>query len=208
MAQIRVEINVKKRIKEAFGIVGDRFGIPDAKSLQRLKALQKTDQRISGNGVNVLRGELVEPVDTKYSPFGTPLFDSIQVVNQNIDYTFQYDPLVDFRRTKKITETALNNGDVVIETAGVEPIDITIRGVLWNPDGTFPEQELAELIRVFEENAVLDVVSRMFNYHQINSIYIKGLDTPALEGYPDTQPFVITARSVKAASLIISQNQI
>jgi hypothetical protein len=206
-----LQVNLRDRLMKAFGISGKEYLLPDSQSLNQLKKQLLGENKTfspSLDAVSVLEKspDYISPM----SVFGTPLFDEIELQSYNggLLYAFDYDPIVDLRRRKKTTETVLSSGDSVIEVAGVEPVDITIRGVLWNPAGSFPERELSRLIQVFETDTVFKVVSRLFNYHRISHIYIKELDTPALEGYEDTQPFVITARSIKPFSLIIQQNLI
>ncbi|MDX2304608.1 MAG: DUF6046 domain-containing protein [Microscillaceae bacterium] len=200
-----LEVRLRERILSSFRVAGKRYLLPDSKTLERQRAiLGEQSYKPDSSQITVFQRDVV-PAS---SVFGTPLFDSIRILGDGVDYTFQHDPLVDFTRTKKITETVLNDGNSVIEVAGVQPIDIRIQGVLWNPSGGFPDEELSELIRIFEEDTTLDVVSRLFNYHQVTSIYIKSLDTPALEGFEDTQPFVISARSIKPASLVILENNL
>ena len=91
---------------------------------------------------------------------------------------------------------------------GINPASITIRGVLWSDDGSYPEQDLSELLTVFRENTVLEVSSRLFNFHSIGSIYVKSLSTPALEGFVDTQPFTIQASEIKPVKLTITENEL
>ncbi|MEH0154680.1 DUF6046 domain-containing protein [Limibacter armeniacum] len=138
------------------------------------------------------------------STFGTPLFDRIALATSGGNtYSFQTDPLLELQYRKKITETPVNGSESVVEMSGMEAIDITIRGVLWNPDGNYPEKELKRLLGMVKENAVLDCSSYLLSLHGIDNLIIRSLSLPALEGYEDSQPFVISARSIKSAELEI-----
>jgi hypothetical protein len=187
MAQFTIEISA--RIGAAFGI---RTGVYIPQSEAAL--IYEPDYSKS----EILPGALLQ----------NQPFDEIKVVTvpigdeAAINYTFPFDPLVDINYVKKVTETEVFGGASVVEMAGAKEADIRFRGVLWNKDGYFPDAQLEELLAVFREDTYLDVVSSsLFLHHGINSLYIKSVMLPALEGYRDTQPFIITAREIVPVEL-------
>ena len=186
---------------------------------KRLKAaFYDTKYIASGFAGDLIRGSKPKPENNPYENSeslkvrnsGNPVFDQIDIksTDSNLVYSFKYDPLLDISYSKVITETKTSKGRAVVEYAGISPASVTIRGVLWNPEGSYPGEDLEELLEVFREEAVLEVSSKLFGLHQITSIYIKSLATPALEGFEDTQPFTIQARSIEPVSLVITENEL
>lgn len=144
----------------------------------------------------LLQGQPFDEIKVKTEPVSS----SVPV----IEYAFPYDPLVDVNYVKKVNETEVFGGASVVEMAGTKEADIRIRGVLWNDQGLYPSDQLEELLAVFQEDSALEVVaSKLFLYHSISSIYIKSISLPALEGFRDTQPFVIEAREIVPVELEI-----
>ncbi|WP_420581938.1 DUF6046 domain-containing protein [Reichenbachiella sp.] len=141
------------------------------------------------------------------SKFGTPLWDSIKIKtleDDPVEYTFPNDPMVDPSFQKKKTETEIFGGQSVIEAAGSKATAFKIKGILWNNDGQYPEDQLAELLEVYQPDTEIEVISsRMFLYFNIDRLFIESLSLPAIEGYSDSQPFVIYARETRPVELSI-----
>lgn len=203
MANYRIELN--KRLEAAFY---DAKYIASSPLLKRRKKVAQNNPYENSQDLKVLNSVLTEP-DYRGS-FKLPMFDQVEVksTESSLLYKFEYDPLVDISYSKSITETKTSSGRMVVEYAGINPASINIRGVLWNSKGGYPNEALEKLLAVFQEEAVLEVSSRLFNFHKIANIYIKSLSTPALEGFEDTQPFTIQARSIEPVSLIITENEL
>lgn len=187
MAEYRVEVN--RRFTGAFPSVGlpvyfgafqsERYGLPDG---------------------------LPESESYGTSPLGTPLWDAItvRVLSTGLEYTFPNDPLIDAYLRKKETQTEVFGGKSVIESAGLKATQFRLRGVLWEDNGSYPEEQLSELLEVFLEDTELEVVSsRYFNYLGITNLFISDLSMRAVEGYSDSQGFVISARETRDIELSI-----
>ena len=136
------------------------------------------------------------------SPAGLPMFDTIEVTAP-INYKFPLEPMIDFSHEKNIAETQIQGGEDVVELVSVRPVAMTIRGILWDNTGKRPKRQLNELLKVFKQNEVLEVNSKSLNAHGVTNMYIMKIDTPAIEGFMDTIPYVITARSSKPVELEI-----
>lgn len=150
------------------------------------------------------------------SKMGTPFFDKFIFRNGTKSYQFEIPPMVDLSMGKRVTTTKINNaivdgreigGGEVIESMGNEAWDITFRGLLIDMDNhRRPLDQMRDLKDIVRINDVLDCRdSKVFNALGIDRIYIKsnGLKFPPLEGYQDTQPFIIEARSYVPVELEI-----
>lgn len=145
------------------------------------------------------------------SPFGSAYWDNIIVRTIPADpeedaerYEFPNDPLVDCYLRKKITETDVYGGASVVEMSGLQGGEFRMRGVLWNNDGEFPEDQLSDLLTVFRQDAELEIISsRLFGMLNITSLVIESVGLPAIEGFSDSQPFVIQARETRSIELAI-----
>lgn len=137
------------------------------------------------------------------------MWDNIEIKTLSddpIEYTFPNDPLVEPSFQKKMVETEIFGGQSVIEAAGSKSTTFRIRGILWNNDGQYPEDQLSRLLEVFREETEVEIVSsRLFLYINIKTLFIESLSLPAIEGYSDSQPFVIYARETKPVELSISE---
>lgn len=149
------------------------------------------------------------------SLLGNPYWDqitleSISVGEEPLIYQFPNDPIVDVFMTKKVTETEIFGGKSVIEESGYKSAQFRIRGVLWNNDQQYPEDQLADLLEIFREKGEVNVVSsRFFSMLNIQSLFIESISLPGIEGFSDSQPFVITCREVQNVILdlkVDSQN--
>lgn len=154
------------------------------------------------------------------SKMGTPLFERFEFDYKASDgstqkYIFEIPPMVDLSISKRINVTTINDAEVdgeiigggeVIESWGNESWDITFRGLLVDMDNhRMPKQQIDEVVRLFKVNNVLEVrSSKLFNSVGISQIYIKSLQFNSLEGFVDTQPFTIQAKSYVPAALEIT----
>ncbi len=186
MAQFTIEVSA--RFEAAFGRPG--IYIPQSESALNYDPDYSSSEVLPGA---LLDGKVFDTIQVRTVPVSD---DPV------IEYTFPHDPLVDVVYMKKLNETAVFGGASVVEMAGAKEADIRFRGVLWNSQGYFPDAQLEELLSVFREDTYLDVVSsKLFLHHGINSLYIKSISLPALEGFRDTQPFIITAREIEPLEL-------
>lgn len=148
------------------------------------------------------------------SKMGTPFFDKFVFRNGTQSYAFEIPPLVDLSREKNISVTKISNaivdglelgGGEVIESMGNRAWDVTFRGLLIDMDNhKRPLNQMKALNEIVKVNDVLECRdSKVFNALGIDRIYIKRLSFPPLEGFQDTQPFVIEARSYVPATVEI-----
>jgi hypothetical protein len=164
----------------------------------------------------------VEGDDVEYfSQLGTPIFDRIVFTVPGIngagsnDYQLTLPPLIDLKNAKRISVTPINDndfdpdnltGEEVIESWGNSSWEITFRGILVDMvSHKRPLDQVKDLVEVFKKNSIIQVsTSRLFNAVGIRSIFITHIDLPAMEGFLDTQPYIIQARSYVAAELILN----
>jgi hypothetical protein len=155
-----------------------------------------------------------------YSALGTPIFDRIvfsipDANGQSRDYQLALPPLIDLRSSKRIAVTPINDNDFavdnitggeVVESWGNAPWDISMRGILVDMvNHKRPLDQVRQLVEVFKANSIIQVsTSRLFNTVGIRNLYITNIDLPGIEGFLDTQPYVITAKSYVPAELILN----
>ena len=203
MAEYRVELT--RRLLAAFpnlGSVGYLIG---------LNAQNLPDRSPYEDSSDLLLN--LDAEDFGKSPFNTAHWDKISVQILPADpeeeserYEFPNDPLVDVFMRRKITETEVYGGPSVVEMSGLQCSEFRIRGVLWNNDGQYPEDQLADLLNVFRQDAEIEVISsRYFGLLNITSLVIESVGLPAIEGYSDSQPFVIQARETRPIVLDLRQ---
>jgi hypothetical protein len=148
------------------------------------------------------------------SKLGTPFFDRFIFRNGTRFYKFEIPPMVDVKRGKKLSITEIDNaivngkevgGGEVIESMGNKAWDITFRGLLIDMDNhRRPLDQMRDLNNMFEINDVLDCKdSKVFNALRIDRLYVRDISFPPLEGFQDTQPFIIEARQYVPATLEI-----
>lgn len=146
----------------------------------------------------------------KGSPIGNnPYWDVIDLEYTNDDgsvekYTFPNDPIVSCSLVKKLTKTEIFGGISVVETSGNDNAEFVIRGVLWNNDLLYPEQQVADLLDMFREGReVIVKSSEYFNIYGVSRLIMKTLNMPGIEGFSDSQPFVITCEELRTVTLNI-----
>jgi hypothetical protein len=140
------------------------------------------------------------------SLFNTPYWDTVTLeseVNNEVEfYTFQNDPLVDGYFKKQISETVIYEGKSVIEATSSKAAEFRIRGLIWNNDNEYPEDQVRQLYKFFDNAKDVRVVSsRFFDLFDIENIVFETMQTPAIVGYSDCQPYVITCREARDITL-------
>lgn len=172
------------------------------------------------NNKYVLPQPFQEDTPVGFSKMGTPFFDQFNFEHKptegtQFNYKFEIPPMVDLSIAKRLNITTINDAEIdgevigggeVIESWGNEAYDITFRGLLVDMDNHIrPYDQIDQLVQFFQVNGIYEArESRLFNLAKITRIYVKSLSLPALEGFVDTQPFVIQARSYVAATLEIT----
>lgn len=197
MAEYRVNL-LNEAFRTAFGITVRRFSLPKP---------EKHGDISEYKGI-----ELLEADETNYySVLGTPLLDRLFVkagtTPKGISYNsffFGIDPLIEISRAKKIVQTAISGRDSdVIEIIGKENWQVRIRGLLVGDRGKYPAAEVAELANICDLDTSLEIVSDLTNLFNITNLVISNYDFPSIQGFPDTQPYEITALSDSAIELEI-----
>jgi Domain of unknown function (DUF6046) len=146
--------------------------------------------------------------------------------SENITLEFgsnRYDlPLIvacDFQLTKSVKTTTINEavdrnsgavvgGGEVLESWGNKGWDLSIRGLIIDEQShNRPFDLIRDFSNTVKENVIYTVQnSNLFNAIGISCIYVLNVSLPTLEGFKDTQPYVIAARSYVPAVLELRSN--
>lgn len=152
------------------------------------------------------------PLNVKAMGENSETFDTVKLYNGSESYVFAFKaisenykdvfatpPMFSFRRSKNLTETNVDNSDiVVVERYGTEPYDINWRGLLIDMDThIFPLDKMETLHNIFEVNKEWNVSSEILNRIGIKAIYIKDIGFDFVEGYEDTISYTLTTRAIK-----------
>lgn len=117
-------------------------------------------------------------------------------------------PMLKFTRKKKIAATAVAGSDnVVVESFGLEPWDITMNGILVDLDThNFPSAKVQRLRQLFETPEIFDVEAcQVMADLEIHALYFDGIkDLQVLEDYPDTVKYELSAKSIQPAEFTIN----
>jgi len=212
MANYKVELN--KRLLASFPSLG--IYIPN---LRYHSEFLETTQRIVPNedrkrpyerdygDIEISEGlDLRE--EGQLSLLNTPLWDVVKVRTLGdtpVQYEFPNDPILDVQLAKKVTETEIAGGASIIEMQGNKAADFRFRGVLWANDGYYPKTQLEQLLEVFRENEEIEVEeSKYFGMLGINTLVCVNLSLPGIEGYEDSQPFVLTMKETSQVELTVN----
>jgi hypothetical protein len=93
---------------------------------------------------------------------------------------------------KRIVETPMvNRRGSVKELISVDDYKIQLDGFLIREDGTFPDTEIDELVRLFELNESIPLRSALSDYFLIEEdrVVIKSLDFPSMRGTTNVKNF-------------------
>lgn len=121
------------------------------------------------------------------------------MINGGETSVFAPPPTLSFSRQKNLVETEINGSDtVVIERWGTKQWDISVQGILVDMDNhRYPDNEIQDIVQLFEHNGIIKVVGEQFYDKGIDSIYIQSVDIRGVEGYSDTIQYTISAKSIK-----------
>jgi hypothetical protein len=208
-SSINMGADLANRYKGSFGFIAtnavSRAGIGMAGKFAyvRVPTMQPEQKKQQGD----VKVDLYEPAEAvKMSQLGTPIFDAVEFrLDEEYSYSFPFCPMVDLGRTKHIKTTDINDSDgEVVEMISNKPWSIRFRGLLVNMENHhYPYDQVGEINRLFELKATLKVSSQLFNELGISELYFTDLELSALEGFVDTQPFVLTARSHVATEILL-----
>jgi hypothetical protein len=154
--------------------------------------------------LNKYRGEVKGQMTARgVSLIGTPFFDTIEVVAP-LSFRFPNDPIVDLEFGKSIVRTEIQGGQDVVELISQRSPAIRMRGICWQNDDQYPEDQVQQIMNVFRTDAVLNVSSYLLStVFGITQLYIEGISWPAVPGYYDSQAFEIRAMGYEPVELII-----
>jgi hypothetical protein len=130
------------------------------------------------------------------------------ILTKNGSGIFAAAPMLKFTRKKKIAATAVAGSDnVVVESFGLEPWDITMNGILVDLDThNFPSAKVQRLRQLFETPEIFDVVAcQVMADLKIHALYFESLSNlTVLEDFPDTVKYELKARSIEPAEFTIN----
>lgn len=133
---------------------------------------------------------------------GQKYFTTITVADkEGNQYSFPNEPLISISLTKTIVETATVGKErkgTVKEYICTEDYQITLKGVCMNPDDLdeYPTEQVREIIRMFEINDSLEVISNPFlELFGIRNIVLKEKQFDDMAGEQGLQKYTINAVS-------------
>lgn len=180
-------INLQELYNKAFGV-----SLPEYK----LNAQEKT------------------PPETN-SMYGTPFYGSNHItggyyfmpaffdLNDDSDYTIPF-PIIRVQSQKRIIETPLTERKgTVVELVNQESWKIYIKGFIISKNGRYPEQEIADMIAVFERNTSLRLRCALTDLFLTadDRVCIKSLNFPEVKGIEDVKPYEMELVSVNIFDL-------
>lgn len=203
-----IKVNILKRFEAAFGL--------DARRLSISQEYAPADQE----PVPDARLQQPQPVEAPpgYGPLGNPLFDQLTILpgitpansegggQAYPEYKFNVDPLIDVQLPKRIVKTPIPGKDgTVKEMMSADDHQITIKGLLVNNSGEYPQAEKQELVNMLDLNASLEISSKFLNTFGISHLVVESYSFGSLEGFPDTLPFTIKCVSDRSDELYFDE---
>ncbi len=198
----QVTINLSQRYAAAFGHLAtanqpNAVTVTQENSKYNLEFYEKSkedfeEMSFSYNGQKVVFGSV-------------PFLSSSK--NENI---LAPPPIISFSRDKKHIITDINGGaNEVVERWSTRQYNLRIRGILVDIENhQYPKSKISELNRFFEYNGVVDVSGTQFFDKSISSVYLKGIEINGVQGFADTQQFVITARAIAPVGFTLANPNI
>lgn len=185
-------INTLQLTREVFGIAG---------VLPRIN--KATNPEINIEGTEITTIELAET--TASSVFGTPVFDSLTLIDGDAFYKFLDAPLMDVNKSKHIVKSKVQGFDgTVKEFISDNDFMIRIRGVLTNDSrNDLPFDEVEALNQIVDRKVSLDVESQFLNLFGIYNLVITKAHFPASEKFVNVQPYVLDCISDREVELIL-----
>jgi hypothetical protein len=209
-------IGIADRFGGAFGAAAQRLAITALGLDYRVAPNAEGTTAQKQNNFNIAIAGAEDEVQY-FSKLGTPIFDRVVFSEEEsgLNYEFELPPLIDLELDKRLTVTSINDNDFivanvnygeVVESWGSSNWDITFRGILVDMDNhKRPLDQLALLLKAFVVDKPIVATCNLFKTVGIREIITKKISLPNIEGFRDTQPFVITARSYAPAELLLNQ---
>jgi hypothetical protein len=148
-----------------------------------------------------------ETLSDKQSPFtGAYYHDRLVLSYGNTVYEFPGDPFVKPVLNKRIVETEVVNGNIVVDTVteiiGDGRYMLTIEGELKGLNGEYPQEDLQRLARICKLGYSWKVTSRFLGDLAITNLVIHSFQPDQPPGEPDTIYFTIQAKEDRPAELL------
>lgn len=209
---MRYVVDILKRFQSVYGFVGANLQGLANRAVFRAGILYNDSKYTrNSNDVDYKDLTLYEVADYTFADmtfhyegsklnfsFGSLLGDSENIIAPP--------PMVSFKRSKNLGITVIDDGDEaeIVENFGINSWDIDIKGLLIDMDEhQYPQSKVIDLVRFFEINDVIEIVSPLFQDLGINSVYFKEQSIEPLEAFPDTVKFTLQAKSIKSAEFSI-----
>ena len=163
----------------------------------------------------VANSQVIETVSNPWSDgrfktssiFGTPYFMPCKLDG----YQLPNEPIIQLNRTKIIVKTQIDGKEGTFkEKYSDGDYIVTIKGVCVNENNNddYPEDQVRELRRIFEQPFSVSVVSRITTLFGIEKLAINKIDLPAIEGAPGMQPYLFECESDMFTNLEILEGTI
>lgn len=125
-------------------------------------------------------------------------------VNQ-VEYTLPDATVVEPSQAKHIVTTLLTKVEgTVKEHINIGDWHLEFKGLIINYESmTFPQNQIVEMRKFFRVNDTLKVVSKILNDYGIYEVVLTNIRFPEMAGYPNAQPFIISALSDRPIKLIL-----
>jgi hypothetical protein len=185
---VRNRVNLLGLYQNTFGYIGVPF--PNAS----VKAYLPNEDTV----------EVLKQAFNGKSVLGTPIFMPITIDG----YTLPNTPIVSIRGSKTIIETKIDNADGTFkEGFSLNDYEIMIQGIAIdeNEPDLYPEDQVREIRRLFEERRSLKASNDLLTYFGIEFIVIYDLNLPGEAGAESYQPYTMKCKSDKEYDLEIEE---
>lgn len=148
------------------------------------------------------------PESQPVSYLGTPVFADVRFPSAGGGQGLSLQTvLVEVAQTKNIVKTAVQgrNGTQKEYVADGD-YEISIRGAVVGPDGSFPRNDVRTLIQLLQQPSAIEVVADYLRFFDIYSIVVESFRFFQQEGMENMQFFEITAASDEPIELITDED--
>jgi hypothetical protein len=203
--------NIPALYKQVFGVTGVGLVIPAANNSVSAGQVPFDAPEINTSSL---------PSANIQSFLGAPIYEQIvlrvpatftngKLQAEEFVYKFPGWPLFDISAAWLIVKENVQGGSgSVKEFISQDDFSITIRGFLINEDSdSYPDLLLFSLWKVINAKKSLAIYSHVFNLLGIFNIIIQDAKFPAVEGYPNMQPFELNCISDAPVILEIKNNK-
>jgi hypothetical protein len=180
-----ISLSLAEVFEEAFGRRTEAYNFPPVADKKRF-----TDQ-----------GNAYYAVDAQ----GREYYMPVKLGDVQLSY-----PVVSWRVQNVIVETPLTERrGTVTELISIDNYIITIRGVIYSKDKSYPEKEVRQLRELVEKKEALSISSPMTDIILVqpdragyDKVVIRSLEMPEVRGVVNARAYMIELKSDEAFSLI------